>query len=342
MSKSQPNNPTSGTDAATACDATSQSCPDNRSITGRFAITEVKCGSNVELQAEATNIPEGTNTTFTLKQLPAHSNIQILVAPLSGLQVRGLNWISKKPSDQWPEWEVDFDVSADGTSAHSENQLKFHRYPNYAREAKTIARTNTSGDHLRDGKFDIEYLGDGVKVIIKIKLVNLQGTKPADGDPMPATGDPVSGEDKANMRQDIESKLTEKLVLHRHECQRGGLCDCALDRKCCKFKVRIQVDFVESGEHHEVNLFQGSGRADSVNWTRIKTRDNSWAHETGHLLGWFDEYSGTTNPGPTPRWQVPREGVIMNTGLEVPAEYYWDFRDWFAAKTGETWDEVVP
>lgn len=61
------------------------------------------------------------------------------------------------------------------------------------------------------------------------------------------------------------------------------------------------LDFVEDDYHHEVNLFQGAGRANASNWTRVKTRDNSWAHETGHLLGFYDEYStgavGTTYAG---------------------------------------------
>jgi hypothetical protein len=325
-----------------SCDPTVASCPLQKSIRGRFAETEVKCGNNVELQADATNITDGNSAAFALKKLPGGEDIDSASANLSGSQVRRLSWVSKKPSEQWPEWEVDFDVSADGCSPRSENQLKFFRYQNQAVQTKTINRTTTDGSALRDGKFDIEFQDGVLLITIKIKLINRLGPKPDDGDPMPAAGGAVSDEDKQSMRADIEQKLSDKWLLHRQDCQRNESCDCPIVNKCCKFKVTVRVSFVENGEHHPVNLFQGSGRANSLNWTRIKTRDNSYAHETGHLLGWFDEYSGTTTPGSPPRWQVPRDGVIMNEGLDVPGEYYWDFRDWFANKTSESWELISP
>jgi hypothetical protein len=102
----------------------------------------------------------------------------------------------------------------------------------------------------------------------------------------------------------------------------------------------VQLDFVESGEHHVVNLFQGPGRANAANWTRVKTRDNSWAHETGHLLAWYDEYVGGA-VGTSPRWTAPNDTAVMSSGLKVPFEYYWDFRDWLKGKTSQEWEGIA-
>jgi len=316
-----------------------QPCPHRRSLTGRFALTEAKCGDEVGLEADGQNIADGTSASFALRSPPGGATFRTETAPLNSNQVRGLNWVSKKPTDDWPRPEVDFRVTAGGETADSENQFNFHRYANQASETKTIPCS--SGVYGWTGKFDIAFTDGVVIVTIKIKLINRLGSKPASGGAMPAAGPAVSDADKTSMRTDIEGKLSGKRVLHRDNCQRGAGCDCPNGRKCCKFQVQVRVRFVESGQHHEVNLFQGSGQASARNWTRVKTRDNSWAHETGHLLAWYDEYA-TGAVGSAPRWQPVRAGAVMNTGLTVPAEYYWDFRDWHQSKSGEPWELLSP
>jgi len=54
------------------------------------------------------------------------------------------------------------------------------------------------------------------------------------------------------------------------------------------------------------------------------------------LLGFYDEYTGGA-VGAAPRWKPNEAANIMNVGLTEPPEYCWDFRDWFAGKTGESW-----
>jgi hypothetical protein len=321
--------------------APSTPCPP-KAIRGRFERDEVKCGDRIGLEATATNIADGTTASFALRSLPGRGGVTTLTAPLSGSRVNAssLRWVSKKPATGSPRPEMDFEVSADGVSDTSGNQLNFHQYANQAGETKTIACSSPPFGWT--GKFDLEFSAGEVIVTVKVKLLNRLGAKPANsGDPLPEIGDPVTAEDKQAMKEDIEGKLTRKWVIHRDNCQRDAACDCPNDRRCCKFRVRIRVQFVESGEHHQVNLFQGAGRANATNWTRVKTRDNSWAHETGHLLAWYDEYTGGA-VGAAPRWENPRAGAVMNTGLTVPAEYYWDFRDWFGGKFSEPWELVSP
>lgn len=312
---------------------------EDKELEGRFGKEKVKCGDSVDLIGEGKNLADGTTFSFSLKALPGGGAAGSESGSKPGSQSVTVPWISKKTGNNWPEKEVEFEVAADGLKAKSENQLGFHKYEDESSATKTIRCR--SGRFGWTGKFDIEFKSGVVIVTVKIKLINRQGGKPASGDPMPAAGPAVSAADKSSMKSDIEGKLSEKWLFHRDDCKRNDGCDCPKDRKCCKFKVKIVVEFVESGEHHEVNLFQGSGRANATNWTRVKTRDNSWAHETGHLLAWYDEYTGGA-VGTAPRWKDPRNGAVMNTGLDVPKEYYWDFRDWFKSKMSEDWELLSP
>ncbi len=214
------------------------------------------------------------------------------------------------------------------------------KYPDIERDTNSFACS--SGAFAWTGKFDILLKRGELEIRVKIKLVNRQGAKAATGTtPLPPIGPPLSPAEKATMKADIEGKLGGKWLFHRAHCKNGGGCGCPKNRGCCKIPVKIVVEFVESGHHHEVNLFQGAGRANATNWTRVKTRENSYAHETGHLLGFYDEYAGGA-VGKPPRWKV-RPGVIMSTGLAVPVEYYWDFRDWLKTRCqGEEWAELLP
>jgi len=306
------------------------------SLACNFNKTNPKCGDDILLQAQATNIPDGASILFTLKSLADNKTIRTDSARLSGSRAEK-SWRVQKPTDDWPTPEIDLAASGGGATAASSNKVTIYKYPDFAGETKTFACA--SGIYGWTGKFDIEFKAFEVRITIKIKLVNRLGPKPAAGGAMPAAGPSVSDADKSSMKQDIEGKLTEKWIMHRDDCQRGAGCSCPRGRGCCKFKVKTTVEFVEAGEHHVVNLFQGRGQANSGNWTRVKTRANSWAHETGHLLGWYDEYA-TGAVGTAPRWIANNPGAVMNTGLAVPRTYYWDFRDWIKTKTGEDWELI--
>ncbi|HLP41724.1 MAG TPA: hypothetical protein VK465_09480 [Fibrobacteria bacterium] len=248
-----------------------------------------------------------------------------------------MTWISRKTGLEWNKPVVRINAEAGAAKASGDNSFKFKKFPDYPMETKSI--TCSSGIFGWTGRFDIEFKAGILHVTTKIKLINRLGAKPAPGDPTPGAGTPVTDEDKADMKKDIESKLTGKWFMHRKNCDRNKVCDCSEMNGCCKFRVRIHVEFVESGEHHIVNLFQGPGRANATNWTRVKTRANSWAHETGHLLAWYDEYSGGA-VGVAPRWKSPNDTAVMSSGLAVPFEYYWDFRDWLKQKSSQEWEGV--
>ncbi|MGE5569552.1 MAG: hypothetical protein ACM3S5_11005 [Rhodospirillales bacterium] len=302
-----------------------------KSIRGRFTETRLKCGDAGHLQAEGVNLAPRAEASFRIYRVRDGA---ALASATHTMDVVNGEWRARRPNDNRAGDKFAFDVSADGVSAVSDNQFEYEDYPNYAAETKTFHCS--SPPFAWTGKFDISYSANAITVTVKIKLLNRNGSKPNSGDPMPplvtdASGNyvPVSDADKAAMKADIESKLSSKRNLFRNACIFGNGCTCGKP-------IRIVVRFVESGEHHVVNLFTGSGRANATNWTRVKTRDNSWAHETGHLLGWYDEYNGGA-VGQPPRWQRNAPANIMNVGLNEPPEYCWDFRDWFQGKTGETW-----
>jgi len=309
-------------------------CPlKDKRITGAFYETEIRCGDTTKVRADGCNISPGANTIFDIYRVRDKKAMETVSGTMNSQEVRNLPWKARKPDDLLSNDEFEFKVAADGIDNTSTNKLKFKPWPSYARETKTIACS--SGVYGWTGKFDISFSPDEITVTVKIKLTNRDGSKPASGDPMPdEADDPVSDADKATMKADIEGKLSRKIVLYRKDCVFGDACTCPI-------KIKVVVNFVESGEHHTVNLFTGAGQANATNWTRVKTRPNSYAHETGHLLGWYDEYS-TGAVGTAPRWKNSNPSAVMNTGLDVPPEYGWDWRDWFAGKTGEDWVAKSP
>jgi hypothetical protein len=295
-----------------------------------FADHDIRCGDDVRIRARASRIPNGTAVAFTVSQ--QGRDVASLQGTLSGSSAQA-TWRSQAQTDQRPEPDFEASASAAGTSARDAQVLRLRKYDDLPSQTRTFPRA--SGIYQWTGRFDIRLREGQIVVTTKIKLVNRLGPKPAPGTALPAIGPPVSDADKARMKRDIEGKLSNKHFFHRQRCRRANACDCPRTRGCCKIRVRVVVRFVESGQHHDVNLFQGAGQANATNWTRVKTRANSYAHETGHLLGWFDEYAAGA-VGPAPRWTV-QSGVVMNTGLRVPAEYYWDFSDWLAGRVHEPW-----
>jgi len=312
---------------------TTAECPVTKSICGRFDPAQVKCGSAVSLQAESTNISDGVSAEFALRSLPDMGAAGSESAPISGSQVRGLNWISKKPTDQWPNEEMDFQVAADGVSAESENKLKFHKYANIAWQLKSYRRT--SGIYGWNTKYLIGFEDGLIHIVVKIKILNMLGPRPATGNPEPAVGAVLTAAEKRTIERDIRSYLSRKWLFHRKDCLRRQ-CDCPKERQCCKFRIRVWPRLVESGEHHVVRLYTGTGRADSAHWFRVKGWPTDFGHETGHLLGFYDEYAGGA-VGPSP-WHV-QNGVLMSSdGPRFPKYYYDDIKDWFKQKTGEDWE----
>jgi hypothetical protein len=250
--------------------------------------------------------------------------------------VRGLQWVSQRPATS-SRPEVDFRVSAAGIAGDSDNRLSFHNYSNQASETRTARMS--SGRFGWDKRYDIYFRDGWIIATVKVKIQNMLGPRPNPdaGEAEPAVGSPLTTREKDQYTREIVGYLSNKFLFHRHNCRRGNGCNCPNDRKCCKLRVQVRVRFVESGEHHVVRLYTGAGRANSAEWFRTKTRPTTYAHETGHLLGWYDEYAGGAT-GAAP-WHV-HANVVMSSGTGMEPYYYQDFKDWWAAKANEPWDPI--
>jgi hypothetical protein len=305
--------------------------------------TPVKCGDEAQMSATTQNIPAGTNATFTVKRVSDSGTITTANSNSRAASIEG-GWVSQKSSETWNGVEAKFTAAAAGVQADSEeDHLSFHRYPDIARRTRTHNRP-TVGFLPLAGRYTIEFADRQMIVKVRVKLLNKQGARPANiaDYAAVAVGPPVSGAQKSKMKSRIEKILSRRLDLHRKQCARGDGCNCTRDYKCCRFEVVVQVFFVESNEHHVVNLWPGSARANVHNWHVVEARPKlDWAHETGHLLGWYDEYAGggTCPPADNPhnRWRNIRPAGIMGEGSGVLWDYLEDFRSWFVNATGENW-----
>lgn len=102
------------------------------------------------------------------------------------------------------------------------------------------------------------------------------------------------------------------------------------------FPIVFDVRFVTADFHHLVDVHEGGGRGDMLNWytgwPEAVGSPAPWAHEVGHMFGNFDEYAGgAVNPNGS------FGGVsdsLMGSGLKVYDRHYQFVEDWANAKTG--------
>ena len=99
---------------------------------------------------------------------------------------------------------------------------------------------------------------------------------------------------------------------------------------CRQYRLAVDVQFVQTGEHHVVTVHPGSGRADMSNWF-VNSTGGTAAHESGHMFGNPDEYTDPNCPART----VTSDGSIMQnsqTGTVRP-RHYQGFADWLSRRT---------
>jgi hypothetical protein len=139
----------------------------------------------------------------------------------------------------------------------------------------------------------------------------------------------VNANDLQNARntweQAVEQAWTNKFPIRRT----SGPC------RCESYRVRVDLQWVTSGEHHTVRVRTGSGRADMTNWFITGTGGTA-AHEVGHMFGNPDEY-----PDPAcPSRVASNDGSIMRssqTGTVRP-RHYQGFADWISRQTCCTYE----
>jgi Ca2+-binding RTX toxin-like protein len=104
------------------------------------------------------------------------------------------------------------------------------------------------------------------------------------------------------------------------------------------YEVKFNLQFVDSGAHHTVNVHAGTGGTNMTNW--YLTNPSGWpndmhdeiaAHEVGHMFGNFDEYAG----GATYAGFV-RSGTLMSDLTRAGFEDYFWTQEFYTELFGST------
>jgi len=358
------NNGSSGSSTDREVGSTVAPCPlQKQLINARWAPTTVKCGDVVQMLASTQNIEAEIEANYTIKKTDntviTNVNTQTEANSITG------RWTSQKPDNAWGNPEIKFTVAADGLTADSQDlQLSFHSYPN-------IDRTPLSQDISANG-FTIQQrvlceLTDRVLILnVPIKIRKCGRLPPrrkneswgawaARWNPSAyrAGRDDLSATDKTNLKNAIEAHFRQEKALHRVTCARHASgCSDPVNRKCCKFEIQVLIHFYDLSDTTApdiasvVNYWNDTERANAANWFATDYPGNNWVfvHEVGHLLGFYDEYTGgATDSTPGTSWQNAQAFTIDNLMNGNPPQrledYYFDyFATWVGSSTGETWE----
>ncbi|WP_428388462.1 hypothetical protein [Mucisphaera sp.] len=98
-----------------------------------------------------------------------------------------------------------------------------------------------------------------------------------------------------------------------------------------RFPIKVEVNWVDP--HHTVRVRTGPARSTSNTWD-TEDNGNVAAHEFGHLLGLFDEYTGgALDPSSTIDGTSIMGVSPTATGAPPKSRHYEGFRSWLAGKS---------
>lgn len=262
-------------------------------LAARWVTTQAYCGDYAGLEVTVTPLPpDGPVTVEVL-----HPSSGAVVDTLTGQMTNGrmnTNWTAKSQTANWRTDQISFRATASsvGASGTSSNQFSFTHRPTAARSTLDVVHVKT--DAALGSVFEYhDATLEASRVLYSFKLRT--------------QGSPFDATKQASAKSHIESVWNDGFSgkkFHRTRCRRGSTCDCAYD--CCKADFHLEANFVASAEHVLIRVVatadgaprQGSstaaagGRPITMTWgDPPRNEDSSYAHEIGHVLGQFDEYS---------------------------------------------------
>lgn len=281
-----------------------------------WAQTQAYCGDNVRLQATLTgNCPDGPASVEVLDN--AGSVIATINSTLTGGSVNAA-WIAKAPNAGWRNEKIRFRVTAAGVTCTSSNVFTFRQRPTTAWEKIDHDYPCTPATFLPVAELhDAELEADKVHYSLKLKTHG-------------ATFTAARQTNAKTLAENIWNNGFSNKQFHRSACLRGNNCDCAFD--CCKAGYHLDVNFVASGEHADIEMVaapappaatpaSGTSRSGSSWYEPPLDEASMYGHEIGHLLGQFDEYAGGANDpsgtqpanSPTPNLMATRlDTTLLN------------------------------
>jgi hypothetical protein len=298
-----------------------------RVIVGQWVDTQVFCGDVAKMTATVTPAPaDGTSATvaiFVDGGSPVQDRAFLIAVTISGGKING-EWPAKTATAAWRTDSLRFRVillGATSQTSDSTNVLTF-------KGRQTVAARLLHGPIVTPSvgvmeNHDASLNADRVHYQLRIAEA--------------ATPSAAAQAAVANI-QNVWNDGFKNKFFHRVGCGRGDACDCAHD--CCKVSWTLDVSVVPTGQQHILVTFHPSGDAGlflsgtsdtTGTWADPPQDTKEYAHEVGHLLGQFDEYSPAgvhdptgVQPNPPPAGE---ENLMSGASTNLFARHYrWALR----------------
>ncbi len=287
---------TDGGSSSRPTGSSAQPCP-YRIISARWLTTAAYCGDNARLKVVVTGSPPDSPATIQIRRASAAgvlSDIHTINTRLTNGRI-DVTWVAKAPSADWRNDRIKFVVSIPSLSltGQASNTFSFRQRP----ASDTWDRIDR--DHPCNGNFnpvvelhDARLQTNRVHYSLKIKLTGVGLT-------------PARQQNAKRLIENTWNRGFRNRKFHRTGCQRRHTCDCQYD--CCKVDFRLDFNFVTSYEHLSIEMRRSAdptnpgrsclGRRNGFWYEPPMDESSVYAHEIGHMLGQFDEYStGGTDP----------------------------------------------
>jgi hypothetical protein len=341
--------------------------PDKYKITKlEWDKTKTLCGDEVKLSIETENLDGMTILLAAVRPAKERQLVDLIKAPISG-EKSNPAWIAYRGPHQ-PEVKLKAKAAGLGAPKDSSNQLEVQGVADVVEPPSATASPPSKGRRFgyptqmisvpgRPGpewvkapgttryRVDFEFerqIKDGVLIITR-KIAFAPKRNSRNGRAAPT----LTAKKMRKWRRDIHAVWSMRFKLHRVDCKRGQSCDCST---CggCSFPVRIVCEW-GAGHGQAINVFPGAWDRntsdapwDTDNWWESASTaiqgDDVRAHEFGHLLGLYDEYSsGAVDPAATPAAgpnppRIDNTTSIMGYGHTALAYHFEEFKVWFEQK----------
>lgn len=250
--------------------------------------------------------------TATIEILKHDGSVaETLTAPITENHFTA-TWIAKAQTANWRTDRHRFRFTAAGLTCTSANEFRFRQRPTTAWILMDVDHPTNNGFAPVVELHDARLEADRVHYSLKLGL----------------TGAPFGAAKQASAKSQIETVWNNGFAakkFHRTNCRRGRACDCAFD--CCKANYRLDVNFIANGFRHvDVEIFtsppppaarhrSGMGRNGSHWGDPPINVTSTYPHETGHVLGQFDEYpTGGTDPSGVQPANSPVPNLMATSG----------------------------
>lgn len=309
--------------------------------------TEVYCGDEAKFECTITGGPPDGPVTVEILHPTTGAVAATVNATMTGGSIKD-KWVAKAITADWRTDAIPLRVKAVGIVCESSNELTFKKRP--TTDWVVVDEGHPTGNGFDDvyQHHDARLEADRVHYSLKLKLI----------------GDPFSEAKRQAAKtliQDVWNNGFSTKRFHREKCKRGDACDCKFD--CCKAGFRLDVNFVESGQHCEVTVHHTApgdptyrssmGRTEGDWGDPAKSPLTTYPHETGHVLGQYDEYpDGGIDPtysAANPDTQPPNATALGQSNLmstpnnqKLFNRHYRFVRKFLNSKVGADKYKIIP